>query len=203
MNPGVKDLRKAFRGDQYRVMIVANKFQTGFDQPLLCAMYVDRLLVRGDRRPDAFAPEPHLSHPRGVSKTAAMTQIVDFVNEPALIQAAFTPYYTDAFLETATDPNLVHDLSSKLDTAGIYTQPEIDQAADAWVKGKGNNALKAAIGPGQKRFADRYKAALLAQRRRGRQAGARRARHVPQGRRLVRAALRLHVADHQLRRPRT
>lgn len=43
MNPGVHDLRTAFRGDQYRVMIVANKFQTGFDQPLLCAMYVDRI----------------------------------------------------------------------------------------------------------------------------------------------------------------
>lgn len=44
MNPGVHDLRTSFRGDQYKVMIVANKFQTGFDQPLLCAMYVDRIL---------------------------------------------------------------------------------------------------------------------------------------------------------------
>ena len=161
MNPGVKDLRKAFRGDQYRVMIVANKFQTGFDQPLLCAMYVDRLLSGVTAVQTLSRLNRTYRTPDGVSKTAAMTQIVDFVNEPALIQAAFTPYYTDAFLETATDPNLVHDLSSKLDTAGIYTQPEIDHAADAWVKGKGNNALKAAIGPGQKRFADRYKAALL------------------------------------------
>jgi type I restriction enzyme R subunit len=44
MNPGVHDLRTSFTGDQYKVMIVANKFQTGFDQPLLCAMYVDRIL---------------------------------------------------------------------------------------------------------------------------------------------------------------
>ncbi|MGV0661135.1 type I restriction enzyme subunit R domain-containing protein, partial [Mycolicibacterium pulveris] len=44
MNPGVRDLRTSFRGDEYKVMIVANKFQTGFDQPLLCAMYVDKLL---------------------------------------------------------------------------------------------------------------------------------------------------------------
>ena len=89
-----------------------------------------------------------------------MTQVVDFVNDPAAIQEAFEPYFTDAFLETATDPNLVHDFAAKLDTAAIYTQAEIDQCAEAFVRGKGNNALAAAIGPGKKRFADRYNAAL-------------------------------------------
>jgi type I restriction enzyme, R subunit len=86
-----------------------------------------------------------------------MTQVVDFVNSPDDIQAAFRPYFTDAFLETATDPNLVHDLASKLDTSGIYTQTEVDHCANAYVKAKGNNALAAAIGPGpgKKRFADR------------------------------------------------
>ena len=83
------------------------------------------------------------------------------MNEPELIRKAFEPYYTDAFLETETDPNLVHDLAAKLDTAGIYTEAEIDQCAEAFVKGKGNNALAAAIDPGKKRFAERYQAALI------------------------------------------
>ena len=55
----------------------------------------------------------------------------------------------------------MHDLAAKLDTAGIYTQAEIDQCAEAFVTGKGNNALAAAIDPGKKRFAERYQAALI------------------------------------------
>ncbi|GAC58497.1 type I restriction enzyme R protein [Gordonia hirsuta DSM 44140 = NBRC 16056] len=161
MNPGIRDLRTAFTGDQYRVMIVANKFQTGFDQPLLCAMYVDRKLSGVTAVQTLSRLNRTYRTPSGTVKTAAMTQVVDFVNEPATIREAFEPYFTDAFLETETDPNLVHDLTAKLDTTGIYTQAEIDQCADAYVKGKGNNALSAAVDPGKKRFADRYTAALL------------------------------------------
>ncbi|NMD54393.1 MULTISPECIES: type I restriction endonuclease subunit R [Tsukamurella] len=161
MNPGVHDLRTSFTGDQYKVMIVANKFQTGFDQPLLCAMYVDRKLSGVTAVQTLSRLNRTYRTPSGVSKTAAMTQVVDFVNDPAAIQESFEPYFTDAFLETETDPNLVHDLAAKLDTAAIYTQVEVDQCAHAFVNGKGNNALKAAVGPGQKRFAERYNAALL------------------------------------------
>jgi len=161
MNPGVHDLRTSFRGDQYKVMIVANKFQTGFDQPLLCAMYVDRILSGVTAVQTLSRLNRTYVTPSGVKKTAGMTQVVDFVNSPDDIQAAFRPYFTDAFLETATDPNLVHDLASKLDTSGIYTQTEVDQCAEAYVKAKGNNALAAAIGPGKKRFADRYNSALI------------------------------------------
>ncbi|OBK55229.1 type I restriction endonuclease subunit R [Mycolicibacterium fortuitum] len=161
MNPGVRDLRTSFRGDEYKVMIVANKFQTGFDQPLLCAMYVDKLLSGVAAVQTLSRLNRTYRTPSGVQKTAAMTQIVDFVNEPEEIRKAFEPYYTDAFLETETDPNLVHDLAAKLDTAGIYTDAEIDQCAEAFVKEKGNNALAAAIDPGKKRFAQRYQAALI------------------------------------------
>ncbi len=161
MNPGVHDLRTAFRGDAYKIMIVANKFQTGFDQPLLCAMYVDRILSGVTAVQTLSRLNRTYRTPSGISKTAAMTQVVDFVNEPAAIKEAFEPYFTDAFLETATDPNLVHDLAAKLDTAAIYTQAEIDQCAEAFVKGKGNSALIGAVGPGQKRFAERYTAALI------------------------------------------
>ncbi|MCV7383145.1 type I restriction endonuclease subunit R [Mycolicibacter longobardus] len=161
MNPGVRDLRTAFRGDQYKVMIVANKFQTGFDQPLLCAMYVDKILSGVTAVQTLSRLNRTYRTPSGVPKTAAMTQVVDFVNEPVAIREAFEPYFTDAFLETETDPNLVHDLAAKLDTACIYTQAEIDQCADAFVKAKGNNALAAAVDPGKKRFAERYQAALI------------------------------------------
>jgi type I restriction enzyme R subunit len=161
MNPGVHDLRTAFRGDQYKVMIVANKFQTGFDQALLCAMYVDRILSGVTAVQTLSRLNRTYRTPSGTPKTAAMTQVVDFVNEPEAIREAFEPYYTDAFLETETDQNLVHDLSAKLDTAGIYTKAEIDQCADAVVKGLGHHTLAAAIDPGKKRFAERYQAALI------------------------------------------
>lgn len=161
MNPGVRDLRTAFRGDQYQVMVVANKFQTGFDQPLLCAMYVDKILSGVTAVQTLSRLNRTYRTPSGVPKTAAMTQVVDFVNEPAAIRESFEPYFTDAFLETETDPNLVHDLAAKLDTAAIYTQAEIDQCAHAFVTGKGNNALIAAVDPGKKRFAERYQAALI------------------------------------------
>ena len=160
MNPGVRDLRTAFTGDQYKVMIVANKFQTGFDQPLLCAMYVDRKLSGVTAVQTLSRLNRTYRTPSGTPKTAAMTQVVDFVNEPATIREAFEPYFTDAYLETETDPNLVHDLATKLDTAAIYTHDEIDECAQAFVKGD-HHALKAAVDPGQKRFADRYTAALI------------------------------------------
>ncbi|MGX1755852.1 type I restriction endonuclease subunit R [Streptomyces lydicus] len=160
MNPGIYDLRTAFQGDGYKVMIVANKFQTGFDQPLLCAMYVDRPLSGVTAVQTLSRLNRTYVTPSGIQKSSAMTQIVDFVNPPDIIQEAFEPYYTDAHLEQSTDPNLVHDLSAKLDTFGIYTPAEIDQCAEAFVLSKGNNALTAAVNPGKKRFQDRYTVAL-------------------------------------------
>ncbi|BBZ78491.1 hypothetical protein MANY_38280 [Mycolicibacterium anyangense] len=160
MNPGVHDLRTAFRGDQYRVMIVANKFQTGFDQPLLCAMYVDRRLPNITAVQTLSRLNRTYRTPSGIQKTSGLTQVVDFVNEPAAIQEAFEPYYVDAHLETATNPNLVHDLSTKLDTAGIYTTAEIDACFEAASRGE-HGKLSASVEYGRKRFADRYQSALL------------------------------------------
>ena len=160
MNPGVHDLRTTFAGDQYKVMIVANKFQTGFDQPLLCSMYVDRKLSGVTAVQTLSRLNRTYRTPSGESKTAAMTQVVDFVNEPADIQHAFEPYFTDAHLETETDPNLVHDISAKLDTAGIYTQEEIDACAEAVVMNRSHGALAKTIDPGKNRFHVRYSAAL-------------------------------------------
>lgn len=145
MNPGAGDLRKAFDKDDRKVMIVANKFQTGFDQPLLCAMYVDRRL-------SGVTAVQTLSRLNRTYRTPSnqvkdTTMVVDFVNPPEAIQESFEPYYTDAHLESVTDPNLVHDIASKLDQAGLYEQSDIDLVAQTWVERKGNQALDSAFAP--------------------------------------------------------
>ncbi len=158
-NPGTKgqDLRSAFVGPAFQIMVVANKFQTGFDQPLLSAMYVDKRL-------SGVAAVQTLSRlnrtyvtPSGNPKQK--TLILDFVNEADDIQKAFEPYFVDAKIEERTDPNLVHDLAAKLDLAGIYTREEVEALADAWVAHKGNNALAGLIAPAKARFRDQYLAA--------------------------------------------
>ncbi len=160
LNPGAGDLRKAFQRDRYQVMIVANKFQTGFDQPLLCAMYVDRRLSGVTTVQTLSRLNRTYRTPSGQVKDTTM--IVDFVNPPEQIQADFQPYYTDAFLETATDPNLVHDIAAKLDAAGLYESGDLDAVVEAWVKGKGNQALDSAFAPTLTRFHTRHANAIVA-----------------------------------------
>ncbi len=111
MNPGLKgrDLRTAFATDDYRVMLVANKFQTGFDQPLLCAMYVDKQLSGVT----AVQTLSRLNR-RLPSAGKNTTFVLDFVNDPDEILAAFKPYYGESTLATGTDLNLIHDLQAKL-----------------------------------------------------------------------------------------
>jgi type I restriction enzyme R subunit len=158
MNPRLhgRDLRTAFATREFRVMLVANKFQTGFDQPKLLAMYVDRRL-------SGVTAVQTLSRLNRTFPGKERTFILDFVNKGEDILAAFLPYYREATLETRTDPNLVHDLQSKLDAAGIYTSAEIDALVIAYLQNKGNNALAAAIDPAKQRFRDRYAKAIAGQ----------------------------------------
>ena len=144
MNPGVGDLRTAFDKPDYRVMIVANKFQTGFDQTKLVAMYVDKRL-------DGVAAVQTLSRLNRYlpGKT---TMVLDFANKADDILAAFKPYYEEATISATTDPNLIHDLQNKLDVAGLYTDDEVHAVAEAEVKNLGNNALSGAIAPVRQRF---------------------------------------------------
>lgn len=159
LNPGVYDLAKTFHGDDYKIMIVANKFQTGFDEQLLCAMYVDKQLSGVTAVQTLSRLNRTHRRPSGLTKTMEDIFILDFVNEPAEIRKAFEPYFTTAFLETSTDPNLAYDISNKLDQAAIFTPEEVDKAAEAYVKG-GHEALRAATGAAKKRFAQRYNAAI-------------------------------------------
>lgn len=152
MNPGAKDLRKAFRKPEYRVMIVANKFQTGFDEPLLCAMYVDRQL-------SGVQAVQTLSRLNRAYPGKDKTMILDFVNTADDILEAFKPYFGEAELVETTDPNLLHDLQTKLDQSGLYTFDEIDNVVQIHVKG-GHNKLSGALQPVKHRFVTKYKQAV-------------------------------------------
>jgi len=155
MNPGLKgrSLPTAFASDSFQIMLVANKFQTGFDQPLLVAMYVDKKL-------SGVTAVQTLSRLNRTATGKDATFVLDFVNDPQLVLEAFQPYYRDARLSAVSDPNVVTDLKDKLDLSGIYLESEVEAAASVEVHKKGNNALSAAVAPGKSRFAVRYKAAV-------------------------------------------
>src|SRR5690349_2240339 len=122
MNPDLKgrDIREAFKDQDYRILLVANKFQTGFDQPFLCGMYVDKRLA-------GIQAVQTLSRLNRAHPGKDTTFIIDFVNEPDDILAAFKTYYKTAELSAATDPNLVFNLRAKLDAEGYYDQFEVDR----------------------------------------------------------------------------
>ncbi len=159
MNPGAgADLAAAFVGETYKIMLVANKFQTGFDQPLLSAMYVDKKL-------SGVAAVQTLSRLNRTHRTAGGEQkhktfVIDFANKPEDIKAAFEPYFKNATLETETDPYIVVHLANKLAQVGIYGEDDVRKVAGLWVNRKGNNALSAAISPAQHDFRRRYARAI-------------------------------------------
>lgn len=160
MNPtrvGAK-IASAFAGPEYKVMLVANKFQTGFDQPLLSAMYVDKRLSGVLAVQTLSRLNRTYRTPSGVRKD--VTFVLDFANDPEEIRKSFEPYYTDARLETTTDPNVVHDIAAKLDQAAVFTEAQVDACVAAWVGRAGNNALAATIKPARDEFAKRYTDAL-------------------------------------------
>lgn len=114
------DLRKVFDRPEFRVMIVANKFQTGFDQPKLCAMYLDKKIAN---------PVEIVQTLSRLNRTTAgkdTTFVVDFVNDPQSILDAFALYDAGAKIEKAQDPNVVYVLQGDLDKANIYTQSDVE-----------------------------------------------------------------------------
>lgn len=155
LNPGLKgrELREAFATDEYNVMLVANKFQTGFDQPLLVAMYVDKRL-------SGVAAVQTLSRLNRTAPGKDQTFVLDFANTAEDITEAFEPYYEATTLSDVTDPNIVHETMSKLDAAGIYTEAEVNALVDDYLAGKGNNALIKWVTPARDRFRDRERDAL-------------------------------------------
>jgi type I restriction enzyme R subunit len=143
-----RSLPEAFKSDDYQVMLVANKYQTGFDQPLLVAMYVDKKL-------SGVSAVQTLSRLNRTATGKDTTYVLDFVNDPNDILESFMPYFKDAKLSGITDPNIIHDIQTKLDHSGIYEQHHVERAARVFVEGqgrKGNNELSAALAEPKDRF---------------------------------------------------
>jgi len=122
LNPGLKgrDIRDAFAEDEYKILLVANKFQTGFDQPLLCGMYVDRRLA-------GIQAVQTLSRLNRSYPGKDTTYILDFVNSSEEVLQAFRQYFETAEISAETDPNLIFDLRQKLDGGGYYDEFEVDR----------------------------------------------------------------------------
>ncbi|SIR62219.1 type I restriction endonuclease [Bosea sp. TND4EK4] len=155
LNPGLKgrDIREAFAGADFHLLLVANKFQTGFDQPLLCGMYVDRRLA-------GIQAVQTLSRLNRAHPGKDTTYVLDFVNSSEEILSAFSTYYDTAELEGVTDPNIVLDLKAKLDASGHYDEFEVDRVAAVEMDPKAKQGdLVAAIEPVADRLLRRYKAA--------------------------------------------
>lgn len=117
------ELPDKFHSDDYQVLIVAEKYQTGFDEPLLHTMYVDKPL-------DGIKAVQTLSRLNRTCKGKDDTFVLDFVNEPETIQEAFQMYYEVTGLGEVTNPSLLHDLQYELDTMQVYTEEEVDTIAN-------------------------------------------------------------------------
>ena len=157
MNIGLKgrDMRKAFDSDDYQVMLVANKFQTGFDQPKLCAMYVDKKLTGVD----CVQTLSRLNRTYK-GKAESGTFVLDFFNDPDDILEAFQPYYETATLADVSDPDQVFDLYEKLRASGIFLWHEVEQFVEAFYsKNKSNAAISNICKPAVERWQKRYKLA--------------------------------------------
>ncbi len=155
MNPNLKgqDIREAFNTGDYQILLVANKFQTGFDQPLLCGMYVDKRLA-------GIAAVQTLSRLNRAHPGKDTTYIVDFVNDPQDILDAFKVYYDTAELADVTDPHIVYDLRSKLDASGFYDEFEVNRVVEVEFDPKAKQGdLAGALEPVVSRLLHRYKAA--------------------------------------------
>ena len=163
MNPALHglDIKEALDTRDYSILLVANKYQTGFDQPKLVAMYVDKKL-------SGVATVQTLSRLNRTYKKGAIekdwTVVLDFVNDPESILADFQKYYSAASLPSGTDPNLIYSLESKLDAAGIYLESEVEAFAsfywDPNRKKESHFQLQKYLGPPCDRFKQQYITAL-------------------------------------------
>ena len=157
LNPNLKgrDIREAFKGDEYHILLVANKFQTGFDQPLLCGMYVDKRLA-------GIQAVQTLSRLNRAHPGKDTTYVLDFINDPEDILEAFKTYYTTATLSNVTDANLVLDLRAKLDGTGFYDDFEVNRVVEVEMNPASKQSqLEAAIAPVADRLLKQFKAAQL------------------------------------------
>lgn len=138
----------AFDTPEYRFLIVANKFQTGFDQPLLHTMYVDKKL--GGVNAVQTLSRLNRTHP---GKTE--TLVLDFANEADAIKAAFDPYYETTLLSEETDPNLLYQVQTRLGNYPVYASADVDAFSKIYFGPQPTqDQLYAALAPSVDRFCE-------------------------------------------------
>jgi type I restriction enzyme R subunit len=132
--PAKVSIPDALKTPEYRILIVVDKFQTGFDEPLLHTMYVDKKL----RDVNAVHTLSRLNRTRS-AKTD--TVVLDFVNTADDIQKAFQPYYQSTLLEEETDPDKLYDLQHDLEKAEVYTDEDVNDFAAIFYNPKADGNL--------------------------------------------------------------
>jgi type I restriction enzyme, R subunit len=153
MNLGVreKQLPERFATQEYQVLLVAEKYQTGFDQPLLHTIYVDKRLA-------GIQAVQTLSRINRIHPLKEDTFVLDFANDRDEIRAAFKPYYEGAEMGEEVDAARLYGIKGELDSAGIYFEEEISRFCDVYFKPKqrqsalDHQAMNAALDPAVSRF---------------------------------------------------
>ncbi|TCI75896.1 type I restriction endonuclease subunit R [Exiguobacterium sp. SH0S1] len=133
-----RELPEKFNSDEYKVLLVAEKYQTGFDEPLLHTMYVDKPL-------SGIKAVQTLSRLNRTCPGKDDTFVLDFVNDPEDIQASFQPYYESTSLSEVTDPNILYDMQAEIEQYQLFTAEEVQRVNELEVTGGANKSAKAQI----------------------------------------------------------
>lgn len=148
-----KELPEKFNSDEYKVLLVAEKYQTGFDEPLLHTMYVDKPL-------SGIKAVQTLSRLNRTCPGKEDTFVLDFINDPAVIKESFQPYYESTSLSEVTDPNILYDMQAEIEPYQVFTEDEVQQVNEIEVAGgvtkstRAQTALNAILDQGVERFKD-------------------------------------------------
>jgi type I restriction enzyme R subunit len=143
------DTKDKFDTDEYRLLVVANKYLTGFDQPKLCSMYVDKklasvLCVQALSRLNRSAPK--------LGKKTEDLFVLDFFNSVDDIKTAFDPFYTSTTLSQATDVNVLHELKDSMDDVGVYEWFEVEDFVKRYFDNEDAQTLSPIVDTAANRF---------------------------------------------------
>ena len=140
-----KDIEENMEHDPYRILVVADKFQTGYDQPLLHTMYVDKVLT--DVKAVQTLSRLNRCHPKKRD-----TFVLDFCNDADSIQQSFQRFYKTTILSKETDPNKLNDLIAEVEDANIYTEEEVKELNEKYWSGASRETIDPIINLAVERF---------------------------------------------------
>jgi len=148
---GISDskTKDEFDKDEYKLLVVANKYLTGFDQPKLCTMYVDKKLQ------GVLAVQALSRLNRSANKYGKKTEdifVLDFFNSISEIKSSFDPFYTSTTLSEATDVNVLHELKDTMDDTGVYEWCEVEEFVEKYFEGVDGEQLSPIIDIAADRF---------------------------------------------------